>query len=333
MRGRKKVFFKIILLGDAGTGKTTTLNRYTNSKLLAEEVTLGAGFVTKKINVDNRKALLQLWDTPGEEEFAELASTFYRNTDAYLLFYDVTKPQTLEHIPLWLKKLKQKSNPDQDNVFILVGNKTDLMDQRQVSERAVQAMLQHIKATFRLNELPPHKEISAKESAGVEGLFREATQALLTKPERDFYSDAKASSTESTKKKKPNTKKNRSIKAGVTTGILLTIAVIALASVFWPSLIALSVLHLALLAVAAVLFVVSGGLGASVMSDRCYECATAPKGSTHGVLVELGVNASSVQKNSDIELDKVSPPPLDDATSLSLQETMQVARTLTLRKS
>src|SRR6187399_2481774 len=121
MHGRKTLY-KLILVGDATTGKTSTYTRFVDNKFSPSyRRSLGADYLIKNIQVENTTVMLQCWDTAGEERFVGLGTAFYRNADAFLIFYDLTNPQTLQHIPYWLDEIEQKANYVKDCVVVLVG--------------------------------------------------------------------------------------------------------------------------------------------------------------------------------------------------------------------
>lgn len=92
--------FKIIMIGDSGTGKSCLLTRYTKDEFDSDyKVTIGkaysnAGveFAGKKVDIDeNFKVKLQIWDTAGQESFRSIVKSFYRSASAVFLVYNITK--------------------------------------------------------------------------------------------------------------------------------------------------------------------------------------------------------------------------------------------------
>ena len=90
-------FFKIIIIGEAGVGKTALLMRYIKGTFTPDyNLTLGFEFASKDIEIDGVLHKLQVWDTAGQETFKSIIRTFYRNVDAVMLVYDITKRRTFE---------------------------------------------------------------------------------------------------------------------------------------------------------------------------------------------------------------------------------------------
>ncbi|KAH0448646.1 hypothetical protein IEQ34_022446 [Dendrobium chrysotoxum] len=124
--------FKIVLIGDSAVGKSNLLARfardefYTNSKS-----TIGVEFQTQKMQIDGKEVKAQIWDTAGQERFKAVTSAYYRGAVGALVVYDISRSQTFDSIGRWLNELHTYS--DMNVVTILVGNKTDLKDAREVS--------------------------------------------------------------------------------------------------------------------------------------------------------------------------------------------------------
>ncbi|XP_059562116.1 ras-related protein Rab-27B isoform X1 [Myotis daubentonii] len=136
---------KLLALGDSGVGKTTFLYRYTDNKFNPKFITtVGIDFREKRVvyntqgpNGSSGKAFkvhLQLWDTAGQERFRSLTTAFFRDAMGFLLVFDLTSQQSFLNVRNWMSQLQANAyceNPD----IVLIGNKADLPDQREVNER------------------------------------------------------------------------------------------------------------------------------------------------------------------------------------------------------
>ena len=123
--------FKLVLIGDSGVGKTNLLSRFSNNEFTLESrPTIGVEFATKTITVADKKIKTQIWDTAGQERFRAITHAYYKGATGALVVYDVTKSATFESVDKWLKELRE--NAEEDIVIILIGNKSDLKDQRTV---------------------------------------------------------------------------------------------------------------------------------------------------------------------------------------------------------
>lgn len=83
-----------------------------------------AAFLTQKCALPNRTIKFEIWDTAGQERFASLAPMYYRNAQAALVVYDLTKPASLRKAKHWVAELQRQASPG--IVIALVGNKLDL---------------------------------------------------------------------------------------------------------------------------------------------------------------------------------------------------------------
>ncbi|KAK8881063.1 hypothetical protein M9Y10_003790 [Tritrichomonas musculus] len=173
---------KVLLLGDAGVGKTSLLNQFVNREFTAQyKATIGSDFSSKQVDVDGKLITLQIWDTAGQERFQSLGPTFYRGTDCCILVYDVSKPKTFESIKKWRNEFALQlglSNAD-DFSFQLLGNKSDL------PEKAVQKSAAREFAEMNGNML--FFEVSAKTADNVQTAFEAIVRRALEKTPNDDY--------------------------------------------------------------------------------------------------------------------------------------------------
>ncbi|EJT72652.1 vacuolar protein sorting-associated protein 21 [Gaeumannomyces tritici R3-111a-1] len=116
---------KLVLLGEAAVGKSSLVLRFVNNDFQEnKEPTIGAAFLTQKCNLPTRTIKFEIWDTAGQERFASLAPMYYRNAQAALVVYDLTKPASLVKAKHWVAELQRQASPG--IVIALVGNKLDL---------------------------------------------------------------------------------------------------------------------------------------------------------------------------------------------------------------
>ncbi|KAK9855816.1 Small GTPase superfamily [Penicillium brevicompactum] len=127
---------KLVLLGEAAVGKSSLVLRFVNDDFQEnKEPTIGAAFLTQKCSLPTRTIKFEIWDTAGQERFASLAPMYYRNAQAALVVYDVTKPSSLTKAKHWVAELQRQASPG--IVIALVGNKLDLTnDGGEASEAA-----------------------------------------------------------------------------------------------------------------------------------------------------------------------------------------------------
>ncbi|KAI0307968.1 GTP-binding protein ypt5, partial [Multifurca ochricompacta] len=115
-----------IISGEAAVGKSSVVLRFVSNEFQAnKEPTIGAAFLTQKCRLEDRVLRYEIWDTAGQERFHSLAPMYYRNAQAAVVVYDVTKASSLEKAKTWVKELQRQANPN--IVIALAGNKIDLV--------------------------------------------------------------------------------------------------------------------------------------------------------------------------------------------------------------
>ncbi|XP_045721943.1 ras-related protein Rab-44 [Mirounga angustirostris] len=139
--------FHVIFLGDSNVGKTSFLHLlHQNSFATGLTATVGVDFRVKTLLVDNKCFLLQLWDTAGQERYHSMTRQLLRKADGVVLMYDITSQESFAHVRYWLDCL-QESGPD-GVVILLLGNKMDCEEERQVPIEAGQRLAQELGVSF-----------------------------------------------------------------------------------------------------------------------------------------------------------------------------------------
>lgn len=125
--------FKIVNAGDGGVGKTTFLKRYTIGQFVEDsKETIGTGFFTKTLydETKNRKERIDLtiWDFGGQKRFRHIIKDFVMGAAGALLFFDLTRYESFEHLEDWIRILRANETGEKELPIILVGSKLDLTD-------------------------------------------------------------------------------------------------------------------------------------------------------------------------------------------------------------
>lgn len=127
---------KIILMGDAGVGKTSLIRKYTDNKFdEGYAYTIGIDFRVKEITLSNKERIrLQIWDTAGQECFRSITASYYKRADGIILVYDVTNMKTFQNLEYWLKET-QYYHSKSSVPLIIVGNKMDTLNENKQKEK------------------------------------------------------------------------------------------------------------------------------------------------------------------------------------------------------
>lgn len=164
--------FKVVIFGDAGSGKTALTKRFmTNLFLPDTQMTIGVDFVVKTINVGGNEIKLQIWDFGGEERFRFLLPKYIRGASGGILMYDITDYASLFHVEDWLSVIRKTGE-----VFptILVGGKNDLEEYRQIPfEEGLE--------TSKSNNLDDFIECSSKTGKNIDKIFENLARIMFKK--------------------------------------------------------------------------------------------------------------------------------------------------------
>ena len=161
---------KFIIIGDSGVGKSNILLRYTRDKFNEEfQSTIGVEFGVKNLQIEDKIYRVQIWDTAGQEAFQAITRTYYKGAIGALLVYDITRHETFEHIDRWLNEIKV--NGSKDICCILIGNKKDLEEQRQVKYEEGEKLAKNNNLLF--------LETSAKSAENVQEAFMQTAEKIL----------------------------------------------------------------------------------------------------------------------------------------------------------
>jgi small GTP-binding protein len=168
----REFVYKIVILGDAAVGKTSLINRFVEDSFSEDyRATLGANIVRKDVNLNSTKVRLIMWDLAGQEKYQVVRSMYFQGCQGALLVYDVTRYSTFDSInSKWLRDFKKYVK--KEGAYILIGNKSDLTDQRTVTEERGKEIAEKIKASHFI-------ETSAKMGENIEEAFALLVNQIL----------------------------------------------------------------------------------------------------------------------------------------------------------
>ena len=164
---------KVVLLGEAGVGKTSIIHRYTKDTFANNcSSTTGSSFVSKRLNVNNTDLQLDIWDTAGQEKYRALTKYFYKDADIAILVYDIVNKESFDSLKnYWVNQIRE--NGDKDIIIGVAGNKSDSYMNEDVSEEEAERFANEINSFFVLT--------SAKSNTGIKELFIMAGEKYLEK--------------------------------------------------------------------------------------------------------------------------------------------------------
>ena len=167
--GNDEINFKILILGDSTVGKTTLLLKYVDGYFPPIYVaTIGVEYKIKKININGININLQIWDTAGQERFKGITKNFLKGANGIIYTYDITKKTTFENLKNWINTADETITDFQK---IIIGNKIDLEEERQVSNEIFKKFCQ--------NKNIKGMEVSAKQGTNVNESFELLAKLII----------------------------------------------------------------------------------------------------------------------------------------------------------
>ena len=152
---------KVVFLGDTAVGKSCLAVRFARNEFFEfQEPTIGAAFLGKNINLNDKRYKFEIWDTAGQERYRSLAPMYYRGAKAAVIVYDITDEDTFKGAKTWVSEIKKKSK---NCLILLVGNKVDLTNNRKVDIHMVNDYVENNNLIY--------MESSAKTGLNVDKIF------------------------------------------------------------------------------------------------------------------------------------------------------------------
>ena len=164
-----EISVKLLLVGDTCVGKTSLLLQYTENTFPQEHgATIGVEYKIKMFQYRDFQVKLQIWDTAGQERFHSITNNFFHNADGILFVYDITNAKSFEGVKNWIKEAEEVGDYFQR---IIIGNKSDLEDERQVSLEELNEYANEEKINF--------YETSAKDNINLKEVFNKIVELIF----------------------------------------------------------------------------------------------------------------------------------------------------------
>ena len=169
---------KYIMIGDAKVGKSSLSLNYARHKFNSEyESTLGVEFLNKDVHIRNKTYHIQIWDKAGKKDFLTITKAYFKNTACALVVYDITDRNSFDNVTFWVEGFKNETI--EKVLIVLVGNKSDLNNKRQVSTEEGQDLADKLGILF--------FETSAKTGENVENIFFKSTDEIAKRIDDNYY--------------------------------------------------------------------------------------------------------------------------------------------------
>ena len=170
--------FKYIIIGDSFVGKSCIVAKYIQGSFIEEfKTTIGIEFGSKDLTINGKVYRIQLWDTAGQETFRSITRAYYKNSACSFIVYDVTNRQSFLNVQDWYNECKKQT--PKTVTMVLVGNKIDLKNKREVSYEEGENFAKDNSMLF--------YEASAKSGDNIENMFYESAEIIANKINEGYY--------------------------------------------------------------------------------------------------------------------------------------------------
>jgi small GTP-binding protein len=204
--------FKVVLVGESGVGKTSIITQFIDQTFQEDQQsTTGGTFSTKSVKCGNNKTLkFEIWDTAGQERYRSLTKMFYKDANAAVLVYDITRKDSFEQLKsYWAEQIKECP---ENIIVVIAANKNDLIQKEEVDEEEARKFASDLGAIFvgttatqveSINEL--FIEIAKKYTGSEQIEIKDEDDPAQAKVEENKNDSMKLSANTATEKKKKKT--------------------------------------------------------------------------------------------------------------------------------
>ena len=180
---------KIVVVGDSGVGKTNLIKRFISNEFSENfKATIGVEFMSKTYRINKHLFKVEIWDTAGQERYKSITAVYYKGAKGALVVYDTTDKSTFDNIDKWMLEIKDKTS--KDIKLMIIGNKIDLKDEREVKNEEAMKKAESLRI--------PLMEASALDSTNVKEAFYDLLKEIykdikenLNNPENKYLNEKK----------------------------------------------------------------------------------------------------------------------------------------------
>ena len=169
---------KYIIIGDSAVGKSNLLLQYSQGQFNPEyQLTIAVEFGTKNLEIRKKIYRIQIWDTAGQENFKSITRAYFQSSACAIVVYDISSRDTFNNASNWIEDCKSQCS--KKTFMVLVGNKLDLADKRQVNTNEGQDLADKYGMLF--------FEASAKDGTNVDKIFNESADNIAKNIDKNYY--------------------------------------------------------------------------------------------------------------------------------------------------
>ena len=164
--------FKIVIVGRWGVGKSAFMTRYCDNEFKSLAIsTVGVDFRCKSLRKRGKIVKLKIWDTMGHERYDSITENYLRDAVGVILMFDLTEVESALVITRWVSKIHELAW--ENARAVLVGNKSDLIEDRKISEERGLGMAQFLEVKY--------FESSTKDDVNIDEAFDFLVESILDK--------------------------------------------------------------------------------------------------------------------------------------------------------
>ena len=167
------ISLKIVLIGEAGVGKTSIISQFIDQTFQEDlQASTGGTFCSKSINLEDGKTIkFEIWDTAGQERYRSLTKLFYKDSNAAILVYDITRQDSFDELKNYWSKQIIEEGSNSKIILVIDANKSDLIEREEVDEEEARKFAEELNALY--------CSTSAKSSIGINDLFFEIAKKFM----------------------------------------------------------------------------------------------------------------------------------------------------------
>ena len=195
-----EIMVKVVLVGDSGVGKTNIMRKYLKNQFREDsKATVGVEFGSKQFTVENHQIKAQIWDTAGQERYKAITSAYYKGAKGAFVVYDITRKNTFETVNKWVSDISAAA--DKKITLILIGNKNDLEDQRQVTKEMGEEKAKELGLAFMETSACSGENLDKAFQLMINEIYKKSKEDIMGEGEENIVQQGKDITLDKTKGK------------------------------------------------------------------------------------------------------------------------------------
>ena len=180
------MMFKIVLVGDQFVGKTNIMSKYLKNEFHEDsKSTVGVEFGSKQFIIENHKIKAQIWDTAGQERYKSITSAYYKGAKGVFVIYDISNKNSFDSIDSWVNDVK--ATADKRLTVVIIGNKCDLEEQRQVTTQEGEQKATKLEAAFFETSALLGQNLDKAFEMMINEIYKKCHEELLAESDMDLF--------------------------------------------------------------------------------------------------------------------------------------------------